>query len=226
MASTGVGRRCAAKVCRQAGVCRSGMRHQGAPHRYCDSTPRRDDRPAQFGVPISSSARSTGAPRVAQVPNPRFDAQKWRQLNAGNLANWDGFRKQMIKATGIPRERVSKPPMLRTNRHSDRYRLRLVTHRIRPAQSPRDRASEVGRTSGLGLSTSIQHVGVLGSGMPKTSIEWQMFHPCAPVVTDNTLGDLHDQVKQSRNDESIINWPAPAFTARSLPSGARPTPAR
>jgi hypothetical protein len=52
---------------------------------------------------------STGALGLRKFPNPRFEAQKWKQLNGGSLASWDGFRKQMIKATGIPSdERVSK----------------------------------------------------------------------------------------------------------------------
>ena len=122
----------------------------------------------------------------------------------------------MIKATGIPSdERVSKlaDAAVRTA-VPDRHGLRLVPHRLR-SRSIRPRIPRIrsGRTSRAWSGTSTRACrSSWAPGMPKTSIEWQMFTHARPGVTD-TSAISHDQVNNPGTMNSIINLAQrPLFT--------------
>ncbi len=150
---------------------------------------------------------STGALGLRKFPNPRFEAQKWKQLNGGSVASWDGFRKQMIKATGIPSdERVSKladasyePPFLIGTACGSCH---IAFDPLNPPKDPAHPKWE--NIKGLVGNQYSRMSELLGSGMPKTSIEWQMFTHARPGVTD-TSAISHDQVNNPGTMNSIIN---------------------
>jgi hypothetical protein len=158
---------------------------------------------------------STGALGLRKFPNPRFDLEKWRQVNGGNLANWDGFRKQMIKATSVPSdERVSKladasyePPFLIGTTCGSCH---IAFDPLNPPKDPAHPKWE--NIKGLVGNQYSRMSELLGSGMPKTSIEWQMFTHARPGVTD-TSAISHDQVNNPGTMNSIINLSQrPLFT--------------
>ena len=158
---------------------------------------------------------STGGLGLRKFPNPRFDAEKWKQVNAGNVANWDGFRKQMIKTTGIPSdERVSKladasiePPFLIGTACGSCH---IAFDPLNPPADPAHPKWE--NIKGLVGNQYSRMSELLGSGMPKTSIEWQMFTHARPGVTD-TSAISHDQVNNPGTMNSIINLAQrPLFT--------------
>jgi mono/diheme cytochrome c family protein len=150
---------------------------------------------------------STGALGLRKFPNPRFDPARWKQLNGGTVANWDGFRKPMIKATGIPSdERVSKladasyePPFLVGTACGSCHIA------FDPLNPPRDPAHPKWENiKGLVGNQYSRMSELLGSGMPKTSLEWQMFTHARPGVTD-TSAISHDQVNNPGTMNAIIN---------------------
>jgi mono/diheme cytochrome c family protein len=154
----------------------------------------------QFGT-------STGALGLRKFPNPRFDPAKWKLVNGGTLANWDGFRKQMIKETGIPSdERQSKladasiePPFLVGTACGSCHIA------FDPLNPPNDAAHpQWENIKGLVGNQYSRMSELLGSGMPKTSLEWQMFTHARPGTTD-TSAISHDQINNPGTMNSIIN---------------------
>ena len=150
---------------------------------------------------------STGGLGLRKFPNPRFDPQKWKQLNGGTVANWDGFRKQMIKATGIPSdERVSKladasgePPFLIGTSCGSCH---IAFDPLNPPKDPAHPQWE--NIKGLVGNQYSRMSELLGSGMARTSLEWQMFTHARPGVTD-TSAISHDQINNPGTMNSIIN---------------------
>ena len=161
---------------------------------------------------------STGALGFRKFPNPLFDAAKWRQVNGGSTATWDGFRKTM-QQTGVPSdERVSKladgsiePPFL----------IGTTCGSCHIAFDPRNPPADPARPTweninGLIGNQYTRMSELLGSGMPRTSLEWQMFAHPRPGVTD-TSAVSHDQVNNPGTINALINVSQrPTFAAESI----------
>jgi hypothetical protein len=161
---------------------------------------------------------STGALGFRKFPNPRFDAARWRQANGGGTATWDGFRRTM-QQTGVPSdERVSKladasiePPFL----------IGTTCGSCHIAFDPRNPPADPARPTwenihGLIGNQYTRMSELLGSGMPRTSLEWQMFAHPRPGVTD-TSAISHDQVNNPGTINAIINISQrPTFTGESI----------
>ena len=223
-------RRRAAQVRRQARLRRSGVRAQGRADRsQAIRTPRAARSTSGIRRAISSSARRPARSGLRKFPNPRFDAEKWRQLNGGNLANWDGFRKQMIKTTGIPSdERVSKladasyePPFLIGTTCGSCH---IAFDPLNPPEG--SRASEVGEHQGPRRQPVFADVGAPGLGHAEDEHRMADVHARAPG-RHRHVGDLARPGQQSGDDE-FDHQPrrsARCSPARSSPSGARRTPA-
>jgi hypothetical protein len=150
---------------------------------------------------------STGALGLRKFPNPRFDPESWKRLNGGSLATWEGFRRQMITATGVPSdERVSK---LADAAHEPPFLIGTTCGSCHiafdPLNPPRDPAHpDWENIKGLIGNQYSRMSELLGSGMPKTSIEWQMFAHARPGVTD-TSAISHDQVNNPGTMNAIVN---------------------
>jgi hypothetical protein len=149
---------------------------------------------------------STGALGIRKFPNPRFDAAKWRQVNGGSVGTWDGFRKTM-KHTGVPSdERITKlmdasvePPFL----------VGIACGSCHIAFDPRNPPADPAHPkweniNGLIGNQYTRITELLGSGMPRNGLEWQMFAHPRPGVTD-TSAVSHDQVNNPGTINALIN---------------------
>jgi len=150
---------------------------------------------------------STGALGFRKFPNPRFDAARWRSANGGKLGTWDGFRRTMASTTGIPSdERVSKladaslePPFLIGTTCGSCHIA------FDPRNPPADPAHpQWENIKGLIGNQYTRMSELLGSGMARTSLEWQMFAHPRPGVTD-TSAISHDQINNPGTINAIIN---------------------
>ncbi len=161
---------------------------------------------------------STGALGIRKFPNPRFDAKKWRQLNAGS-AGWEGFSKKLVKQTGIPSDaRVSKladasvepPYLIGTTCGSCHIAFDPLNPPVNPA---RPRWENI---KGLIGNQYTRMSELFGSGMARTSLEWQMFAHARPGVLD-TSAIPHDQVNNPGTINAIINLSQrPTFTGEMI----------
>jgi hypothetical protein len=130
---------------------------------------------------------STGALGFRKFPNPRFDPGQWRQVN-GDTGSWDGFRKTMDQ-TGVPSDaRISKlsdprvePPFLIGTTCGSCH---IAFNPLNPPANPARPKWE--NISGLIGNQYTRMSELLGSGMPRTSLEWQMFAHPRPGVTDTS----------------------------------------
>jgi hypothetical protein len=150
---------------------------------------------------------STGALGIRKFPNPRFEAKKWRETNGGKLAGWEGFDQKMLRKTNIPSDaRVSKladasvePPFLIGTACGSCH---IAFDPLNPPAIPAHPKWE--NIKGL-IGNQYTRMGeLLGSGMDKTSLEWQMFAHARPGVTD-TSAISHDQVNNPGTINAIIN---------------------
>ena len=157
---------------------------------------------------------STGALGIRKFPNPRFNAAKWRELNGGNVSSWDGFRTSMFQKTSIPSDqRASRladpsfePPFLIGTSCGSCHIA------FDPLNPPKDAANPKWENiKGLIGNQYTRMSEVLGSGMPRTSLEWQMFTHARPGTTD-TSAISHDGVNNPGTINAIINLAQrPAF---------------
>ncbi len=149
---------------------------------------------------------STGALGFRKFPNPRFNAEKWAALNGGR-ASWQGYDQMVAAKTGVPSDqRVSKladasvePPFLVGTTCGSCHIA------FDPKNPPEDTAHPKWENiKGLIGNQYTRMSELLGSGMPRTSLEWQMFAHPRPGVTD-TSAISHDQINNPGTINAIIN---------------------
>ncbi|HRH13632.1 MAG TPA: cytochrome c [Azonexus sp.] len=149
---------------------------------------------------------STGALGIRKFPNPRFDAARWKQLNS-DLASWSGFATTKAAATGIESDqRVSKladssvePPFLIGTSCGSCH---IAFDPLNPPADPAHPKWE--NIKGLIGNQYTRMSELLGSGMPKSSLEYQMFAHARPGVTD-TSALSHDQINNPGTINALIN---------------------
>ncbi len=149
---------------------------------------------------------STGALGLRKFPNPRFDAAKWQALNGGN-ANWSGFNATKATATGIESDtRASKladasvePPFLIGTTCGSCH---IAFDPLKPPADPAHPKWE--NIKGLIGNQYTRMSELLGSGMPKSALEYQMFAHARPGVTD-TSAISHDQINNPGTINALIN---------------------
>ena len=149
---------------------------------------------------------STGALGFRKFPNPRFNAEKWAALNGGR-SSWHGYDQVVAAKTSMPSdERVSKlvdasvePPFLVGTTCGSCHIA------FDPKNPPQDTAHPKWENiKGLIGNQYTRMSELLGSGMARTSLEWQMFAHARPGVTD-TSAISHDQVNNPGTINAIIN---------------------
>lgn len=150
---------------------------------------------------------STGALGIRKFPNPRFDPKKWKEANGGSAASWEGFRAGVFKQSHIPSDqRVNKladpsrePPFLIGTSCGSCHIA------FDPQNPPADSAKPKWENiKGLIGNQYTRMSEILGSGMPRTSLEWQMFTHARPGTTD-TSAISHDGVNNPGTINAIIN---------------------
>jgi hypothetical protein len=149
---------------------------------------------------------STGALGIRKFPNPRFDAAKWQALN-GEPGSWSGFDRPLIDKTGIASDqRVSRladgsvePPFLIGTSCGSCH---IAFDPINPPADPAHPKWE--NLKGLIGNQYTRMSELLGSGLPMSSLEYQMFAHARPGVTD-TSAISHDQVNNPGTINALIN---------------------
>jgi mono/diheme cytochrome c family protein len=149
---------------------------------------------------------STGALGIRKFPNPRFDAAKWTQLNGGT-ATWSGYSRTLVATSGIESDqRVSKladasvePPFLIGTSCGSCH---IAFDPLNPPADPAHPKWE--NIKGLIGNQYTRMSELLGSGMPISSLEYQMFAHARPGVTD-TSAISHDQINNPGTINALIN---------------------
>jgi hypothetical protein len=149
---------------------------------------------------------STGALGLRKFPNPNFDAEKWRALNGGS-STWQGYDQPMSVKSGVPSdERVSK---LADASVEPPFRIGTTCGSCHIAFDPKNPPLDTAHPKwenikGLIGNQYTRMSELLGSGMPRTSLEWQMFAHARPGVTD-TSAISHDQINNPGTINALIN---------------------
>jgi len=155
---------------------------------------------------------STGALGFRKFPNPRFDKKRWLQLN-GTLATWEGYRKKLTTNANNADSSAShlsdgsiEPPFL--------IGMSCGACHIAydPLKPPRDPANPQWENIKGGVGNQYTRISeVLSSGMPQSSIEFQVFAHARPGATDTSAVPT-DQVSNPGTINAIINTKArPTF---------------
>ena len=161
---------------------------------------------------------STGALGIRKFPNPRFDAARWQQVN-GSLADWSGYSRPLAASTGIESDqRVSRladasvePPFLIGTSCGSCH---IAFDPLNPPADPARPKWE--NIKGLVGNQYTRMSELLGSGMPISSLEYQMFAHARPGVTD-TSAISHDQINNPGTINALINVAQrPVFKGESV----------
>ncbi|WP_298595771.1 cytochrome c [Zoogloea sp.] len=161
---------------------------------------------------------STGALGIRKFPNPRFDLARWQAVNGGKL-DWSGFSRRMDASTGIESDsRVSKladasvePPFLIGTSCGSCH---IAFDPLNPPADPARPKWE--NIKGLVGNQYTRMSELLGSGMSKSALEYQMFAHARPGVTD-TSAISHDQVNNPGTINALVNVAQrPVFKGESI----------
>ena len=146
---------------------------------------------------------STGGLGLRKFPNPRFNAERWRALN-GSPGSWEGFNKP-LSDTG-PDSRNSRmldgsiePPFLIGMTCGACH---IAFNPLKPPKDPEHPAWE--NIDGLVGNQYSRMSEVMASGMPESSLEWQIFSHARPGTVD-TSAVPNDQVNNPGTMNPLIN---------------------
>jgi hypothetical protein len=160
---------------------------------------------------------STGVLGLRKFPNPRFDAERWRKLNNGQLGTWEGYNHKLSKDASLSDSRVSR---LADGSVEPPFRIgmacgacHIAFDPLKPPKNPEHPKWEnISGTVGNQYARISQ---ILISGMATDSLEWQVFSHTRPGTTD-TSGVPTDQVNNAGSQNAIIN-----FKQRPLHAGEK-----
>ena len=156
---------------------------------------------------------STGALGLRKFPNPRFDEAGWKALNGGRLDTWAGYNRALSADAATTDARTSR---LSDGSVEPPFRIgmacgacHIAFNPTRPPQDPAAPAWE--NIVGLVGNQYARLSEVMVSGMPTSSLEWQVFSHARPGTTD-TSAVPNDQVNNPGTMNAIINTAArPTF---------------
>ncbi|MEW6542948.1 MAG: cytochrome c [Nitrospirota bacterium] len=137
---------------------------------------------------------SAGAMGFRKFPNPRFDREAWAKLNKG-LATWDGFRKKLSDGS-------VEPPFLVGMACGACHIAFDPLKPFKPPHSPAYPAAE--NLSGTVGNQYSRVLPIFVSGMPRQSLEWQVFALVRPGTVD-TSAIPTDQVNNTGTMNALIN---------------------
>jgi hypothetical protein len=148
---------------------------------------------------------STGALGFRKFPNPRFDRERWLKVN-GTLASWEGFNKRLSSDPKSTDARVShvadgsiEPPFL--------IGISCGSCHIAfdPLNPPKDPAKPDWRNIKGAVGNQYTRISeILVGGMPKDSLEFQVFVHARPGTSDTSAVPT-DQVNNPGTINAIIN---------------------
>ena len=176
---------------------------------------------------------STGALGFRKFPNPRFDAEKWRKINGGQLGTWNGYRKRFPSGKGSAMvvshlaDGSIEPPFLIG------MACGACHIAFNPLKPPKDPSFPEWENLKLLIGNQyLRSSEIMASGMPDDSPEWQLFSHERPGTVD-TSAIPNDIVHNPGTMNAIISFAArPTFPgekvlrwrkAESCPAGAGDT---
>lgn len=160
---------------------------------------------------------STGALGYRKFPNPRFDAQRWLEVNE-TPASWEGYRKVVSAQPGetgrlLADGSIEPPFLIGTSCGSCHIAFD-------PLNAPKDPAHpEWAQIKGAIGNQYLRISELLGSGMPYASLEYQVFSHARPGTSDtsaiptdrasnpgtmNAIVNLHQ--RPVFENEDVIKW--------------------
>lgn len=149
---------------------------------------------------------STGALGFRKRPNPRFDAEKWRAINGGQLGTWNGFRQRVPSGKGATMmvshlsDGSIEPPFLIG------MSCGACHISFNPVKPPKDPANPQWENLKLLIGNQyIRNSEIMASGMPTDTPEWQLFSHERPGTVD-TSAIPNDFVHNSGTMNAIISF--------------------
>ncbi len=152
---------------------------------------------------------STGTMGFRKFPNPRFDEDAWRALNGGSLASWEGYRANLAYGDD------AADPDTRNNRLFDGsieppFRIGMACGGCHIAFDPVNPPDDPEHPQWQNITGTVgnQYVRIsemLGSGMPRSSLEWQIVARARPGTVD-TSALPNDLVTNPGTMNAIINF--------------------
>ena len=165
-----------------------------------------DQRESPCGLAFGTS---TGALGFRKFPNPRFDENAWRELNSGSLASWEGYRANLAYGDD------ASDPDTRNNRLFDGsveppFRIGMACGGCHIAFDPVNPPGDAEHPQWENISGTVgnQYLRIsemLGSGMPRSSLEWQIVARARPGTVD-TSALPNDVVTNPGTMNAIINF--------------------
>ncbi len=175
---------------------------------------------------------STGVMGLRKFPNPKFNAAAWTKLN-GSAGTWEAFNKRLSDNAVSPDSRKNR---LIDGSIEPPYLIGMACGACHisfdPLNPPRDPANpKPENINGLVGNQYSRLSEVMASGMPASSLEWQMFAHARPGTVD-TSAVPNDQLTNPGTINALINLERrPAFEENVVkwrkvdgcPAGASPS---
>lgn len=149
---------------------------------------------------------STGALGLRKFPNPRFDRAKWLAVN-GSLSSWEGYRAML---SGDPEDPDSRVNRLFDGSIEPPFRIGMACGACHisydPLNPPADaNAPSWGNIDGLVGNQFSRISNLLGSGMSRHRLEWQLIARARPGVVDTSALPM-DYVSNPGTMNALINF--------------------
>lgn len=149
---------------------------------------------------------SSGVLGLRKFPNPRFDANKWKQLNGGKLGTWEGYDRRLTVRAELSDADVShlsdasiEPPFLVGMACGACH---IAFNPLNPPDDPAHPKWE--NLLGMIGNQYARFSEIMASGMPTSSLEWQVFAHARPGTTDTSAVPT-DQVNNPGTMNALIN---------------------
>jgi hypothetical protein len=149
---------------------------------------------------------SSGALGLRKFPNPRFNVNRWRELNGGKPGTWAGYDQPLSDEAANSDSRVShlldgsiEPPFLIGMACGACH---IAFDPLNPPDDPAHPQWE--NIKGVVGNQYARVSELMASGMPANSLEWQIFAHARPGATD-TSAVPNDQVSNPGAQNTLIN---------------------
>jgi len=161
----------------------------------------KDQRQSSCDLEFGTSAGALG---FRKFPNPRFNVEAWRKLN-GNLASWEGWRKKLPRQDAAGKisqvgDDSVQPPYLFGQACGACHIA------FNPLKPPKDPAHPTWENLKGAIGNQYLRISeIFGSGLPTSSLEYQVFLHARPGSTD-TSAIPSDQINNPGTMNAIINF--------------------
>jgi hypothetical protein len=149
---------------------------------------------------------STGALGLRKFPNPRFNGDKWRELNGGKAGSWEGYDRRLSP----DQSRLdSKTSHLLDGSVEPPFYIGMACGAchiaFNPLKPPKDPANPKWENIvGAVGNQYVRFSEIMPSGMSSDSPEWQIFSHARPGTVD-TSGVPNDQVHNPGTMNALLN---------------------